>query len=115
MATRHSCSTVRPPTPESKTPMGRARSTPAMVRAGPDAAVDSRAVRVLCIHQMDDSSLCTLELPVLARGHELVIWRGHREPPAPLGDLGAAIPLGGTTHPDEDGPAPWLLPELDVL
>src|SRR3954453_6162910 len=115
MATRHSCSTVRPPTPESKTPMGRARSTPAMVRAGPDAAVDSAPVRVLCIHQMDDSSLCTLERPVLERGHELVPWYAHREAAPTVDGFDAVIALGGTTHPDQEANAPWLLAELELL
>src|SRR5262245_37086162 len=95
--------------------MGRAGSTDAMVRAAPDAAVDSAAVRVLCIHQMDDSSLCTLERPVLERGHELVPWYAHREAPPPVDGFGAVIALGGTTHPDQEAVAPWLLPELELL
>src|SRR4051812_48505899 len=64
---------------------------------------------------MDDSSLCTLERPVLERGHELVPWYAHREPAPPADGFGAVIALGGTTHPDQEASAPWLVPELEAL
>ena len=73
-------------------------------------------MRVVAVHQEQESSLDSLEAPVLERGHELVHWQAWRDPaPAELEGAGAVIVLGGLANPDQTDELPWLGRERDAL
>jgi GMP synthase-like glutamine amidotransferase len=47
--------------------------------------------------------------------HELVVWEAWRTPAPDPDGFGAAVSMGGTAHPDQDGDHAWLADELALL
>jgi GMP synthase (glutamine-hydrolysing) len=73
-------------------------------------------MRVVAMHQDAESSLDSLEGPVIERGHELVHWHAWRDPvPDALHDADAVIVLGGLANPDQTGELEWLAREHTTL
>ena len=74
-----------------------------------------RTVRILCIHHEEGSGLGTMAGPLRELSHELVVWEAWRGPAPDPDGFGAAISMGGTAHPDQDGDHAWLAEELALL
>jgi GMP synthase (glutamine-hydrolysing) len=73
-------------------------------------------MRVVAVHQDAESSLDSLEGPILERGHELVHWQAWRDPvPDAIEQAGAVIVLGGLANPDQTDELPWLARERSTL
>src|SRR3978361_796301 len=102
MLTRHSWSTVRPPTPESNMPIGRSGSACRGWRGAPAEGYDP-AVRLLCIHHEPTSDGGTLLAPARAGGWTIEHWHAHAGEPRPiLDDVAAVLAYGGPMNPDDD-------------
>lgn len=72
-------------------------------------------MRVLAVVHHSNAGAGVFADPVLAAGHELVVWLPHEQPP-PSGDgFGAAMIFGGEMNVDEEEAYPWLRTEKRFL